>query len=291
MMTRRAGEDEPARWVEPGQTLRAGELTAVWAPDDRHEAMRDLSRARLAAKKDLQGKRQQIISLMLRLGRIYPGKKTWGPAHMDWLMRQKLGHGEQRIAFEELMEAVRQESERVTRLEEAIREAVPERSLAEVVTALQAMRGIDLIAAVAVLAELGDLTRFQNPRELMGYLSLVPSENSTGDRLERGGITKAGNGRARRILVEAAWAYRHPARAGREKQAKVAAAPRRVREIDARPKTGAAPDEQTEIAVANPRIRVCSPTSSGPRPLLCTIHAVSNFTRVRVERGYRVRCA
>src|SRR5262249_33104245 len=138
MMTRRAGEDEPARWVEPGQTLRAGELTAVWAPDDRHEAMRDLSRARLAAKKDLQGKRQQIISLMLRLGRIYPGKKTWGPAHMDWLMRQKLGHGEQRIAFEELMEAVRQESERVTRLEEAIREAVPERSLAEVVTALQA---------------------------------------------------------------------------------------------------------------------------------------------------------
>ena len=82
-----------------------------------------------------------------------------------------------------------------------------------------------------MLAELGDLTRFQNPRELMGYLGLVPSENSTGDRVKRGGITKAGNGRARRILVEAAWAYRHPPRVGREKQAKVAAAPRRVREI------------------------------------------------------------
>jgi len=106
--------------------LRAGELTAVWVPDDRHEAMRDLSRARLAAHKDLRGKRQQIISMMLRLGRIYPGKKTWGPAHMDWLMRQKLEHREQRIAFEELMEAVRQESERVARLEQAIREVVPE---------------------------------------------------------------------------------------------------------------------------------------------------------------------
>jgi hypothetical protein len=122
--------------------------------------MRDLSRARQAAKKDLQGKRQQISSLMLRLGRIYPGKKTWGPAHMRWLMAQKLEHREQRIAFEELLEGIRQESERVERLEEAIREAVPEWSLAEVVTALQAMRGIDLIAAVGVLAAIGDLSRF-----------------------------------------------------------------------------------------------------------------------------------
>jgi hypothetical protein len=116
-------------------------------------------------------------------------------------------------------------------LEQAIREAVPEWSLAEVATALQAMRGIDLVAAVTVLAEIGDLSRFQNPRELMGYLGLVPSESSTGDRVKRGGITKAGNGRARRILVEAAWSYRHPPRVGLEKQAKVAAAPRRVREI------------------------------------------------------------
>jgi transposase len=217
--------------VNLARLLRAGELTAVWVPDERHEAMRDLSRARLAAHKDLRGKRQQIISMMLRLGRIYPGQKTWGPAHMEWLMRQKLEHCEQRIAFEELMEAVRQESERVERLEQAIREAVPEWSLAEVVTALQAARGIDLIAAVTVLAELGDLSRFRNPRELMGYLGLVPSEHSTGDSVKRGGITKAGNGRARRVLVEAAWHYRHPPRVSREKQVKVAAAPRQVREI------------------------------------------------------------
>jgi transposase len=210
---------------------RAGELTAVWVPDGRHEAMRDLSRTRQAVKKDLQGKRQQISSLMLRLGRSYPGKTTWGPAHMNWLIEQKLEHREQRMAFEELLQGLRQESERIERLEQAIREAVPEWSLAEIVTALQAMRGIDLIAAVGVLAEIGDLSRFQNPRELMGYLGLVPSESSTGDSVKRGGITKAGNGRARRILIEAAWAYRHPARVGREKQPKVAAAPRRVREI------------------------------------------------------------
>src|SRR5262252_6276519 len=140
---------------------RAGELTAVWVPDERHEAMRDLSRVRQAAKKDQQGKRQQISSLMLRLGRIYPGKKTWGRAHMNWLMQQKLEQREQRIALEEFLGAVRQESERVERLEQAIRDAVSEWSLAEVVTALQAMRGLDLVAAVTVLAEIGDLSRFQ----------------------------------------------------------------------------------------------------------------------------------
>ena len=211
--------------------LRSGELTAVWVPDERHEAMRDLSRAREAARKDLKGKRQQVSSFMLRLGRHYPGKKTWGPAHMKWLMLQKLEHREQRIVLEELLGAVRQESERVERLEQAIRDAVPEWSLAEVVTALQAMRGIDLVAAVTVLAEIGDLSRFQPPRELMAYLGLVPSESSTGDMVNRGGITKAGNGRARRILVEAAWSYRYPPRVSREKQMKVAAAPRAVREI------------------------------------------------------------
>ena len=117
------------------------------------------------------------------------------------------------------------------RFEQAIREAVPEWSLAEVVTALQAMRGIDLIAAVAILAEIGDLSRFQNPRELMGYLGLVPSESSTGDNVKRGRITKAGNRRARRILVEAAWTTDIRRAWAGEKQPKVAAAPRRVREI------------------------------------------------------------
>ena len=211
--------------------LRAGELTAVWVPDERHEAMRDLSRAREAAVDDLKGKRQQISSLLLRLGLHYPGKTTWGRAHRTWLSLQKLGNREQRIVFEELLGAERQAQDRIDRLAGAIRDAVPEWSLERTVTALMAMRGIDLIAAVVILAEIGDLSRFRSPRELMGYLGLVPSERSTGESVRRGGITKAGNRRARRILVEASWSYRHPPRVGRDKQAKVEAAPEPVRAI------------------------------------------------------------
>jgi transposase len=211
--------------------LRAGELTAVWVPDERHEAMRDLSRAREAAMDDLKRKRQQVSSLLLRLGLHYPGKTTWGKAHRNWLVSQKIAHREQRIVFEEALGAERQAQERADRLSDAIRAAVPEWSLAETVTALQAMRGIDLIAAVTILAEIGDLSRFASPRELMGYLGLVPSESSTGDHVQRGGITKAGNRRARRILVESSWSYRFPPRIGREKQVKVEAAPVAVRAI------------------------------------------------------------
>jgi transposase len=211
--------------------LRAGELTAVWVPDPRHEAMRDLTRARGAAVEDLRGKRQQVSSFLLRQGRHYPGQKTWTKTHLSWLASQKLEYPEQRIAFEEMLLAVRQAQERIERLEEAIRTAVPDWSLAELVTALMAMRGIDLISASAFLAEIGDLSRFQTPRELMAYLGLVPSEESTGDTIKRGPITKAGNRRARRILVECSWSYQHPPRVGKKKQEKVAAAPRAVREI------------------------------------------------------------
>jgi transposase len=217
--------------LDLARQLRAGELTAVWVPDERHEAMRDLTRAREAAVEDLRGKRQQVSSFLLRQGRHYPGKKTWTKAHMSWLASQKLGHAEQRIAFEEMLLAIRQAAERIARLEEAIRAAVPDWSLCEVVTALMAMRGIDLISAAAFLAEIGDLSRFATPRELMAYLGLVPSEHSTGDTIKRGAITKAGNRRARRILVECSWSYRHPPRVGKKKEEKVAAAPPAAREI------------------------------------------------------------
>lgn len=211
--------------------LRAGELTAVWVPDERHEAMRDLVRARAAAVDDLKSKRQQILSLLLRLGRYYPGKKTWTRAHMIWLVSQKLAHREQRIAFEEMLLAVRQAQERVIRLDQAIAAAVPDWSLSKVVTALMALRGLDLIAATIFLAEIGDLSRFASARELMAYLGLVPSEASTGDKVNRAGITKAGNHRARRILVECSWSYRHPPRVGKKKLDKIAAAPRDVQDI------------------------------------------------------------
>jgi transposase len=211
--------------------LRAGELTAVWVPDPRHEAMRDLTRARGAAVEDLRAKRQQVTSFLLRRGLHYPGTKTWTKTHMSWLTSQKLEHPEQRIAFEEMLLAIRQAQERVERLEEAIRVAVPDWSLAEMVTALTAMRGIDLVSATTFLSEIGDLSRFQTPRELMAYLGLVPSEQSTGDKVKRGRITKAGNRRARRILTESSWSYRFPPRVGKGKQEKVAAAPRAAREI------------------------------------------------------------
>ena len=211
--------------------LRAGDLTAVWVPDEGHEAMRDLSRARGAAVEDLRSKRQQVSSFLLRQGLHYPGKKTWTKMHMAWLASQKLAHAEQRIAFEEMLLAGRQAQERIERLEQAIRVAVADWSLAEVVTALMALRGIDLISATTLLAEIGDLSRFQAPRELMAYLGLVPSEDSTGDTVRRGPITKTGNRRARRILVECSWSYQHLPRVGKKKLEKVAAAPPDVREI------------------------------------------------------------
>jgi transposase len=212
--------------------LRADELTAVWVPDGAHEAMRDLTRARETAMLDLRTKRQHISAFLLRLGRPYPEKKkTWSKVHVRWIASQKLEHPQQRLVLEEMMLAMRQAQERQQRLEQAIAAAVPEWSLAEVVTALRAMRGIDLISAATLLAEIGDLSRFQTPTELMAYLGLVPSEDSTGDVIKRGPITKAGNRRARRMLVECAWSYQHPPRVGAAKQPKVDAAPEAVREI------------------------------------------------------------
>jgi transposase len=181
---------------------------------------------------DLRTKRQHVSAFLLRLERPYPeSKKTWTKAHMNWIMSQKMEYPQHRIVLEEMMLAVRQAQERLERLEQAIAAAVPDWSLAPVVTALMAMRGIDLIAATTLLAEIGDLSRFQTPTELMGYLGLVPSERSTGDEIQRGPITKAGNRRARRMLVECSWSYLHPPRVGRAKQKKVDAAPPAVREI------------------------------------------------------------
>jgi transposase len=212
--------------------LRAGELTAVWVPDQHHEAIRDLTRARGAAVLDLRRKRQQMSAFMLRQGLHYSEKRrTWTKAHLNWLMSQKLVHAEQRLVFEETMLAMRQAQERIERLEQAIAVAVPDWSLAEVVTALMAMRGMDLVSATTFLAEIGDLSRFATPRQLMAYLGLVPSEESTGDKIVRGAITKTGNGRARRMLVECAWSYQHPPRVSRDKQPKVDAAPQLVRDI------------------------------------------------------------
>src|SRR3979490_649212 len=206
--------------------LRADELTPVWVPDGRHEAMRDLTRARETAMLDLRTKRQHVSAFLLLLGGPSPeSRKTWTKAHVSWIASQKLDHPQQRLVLEEMMLAIRQAQERLQRLEQAIAAAVPEWSLAPVVTALMAMGGIHLVSATTPLAAIGDLSRFQTPTELMAYLGLVPSENSTGDTVKRGPITKAGNRRARRMLVECSWSYQHPPRLGRAKQPKVETAP------------------------------------------------------------------
>lgn len=211
--------------------LRAGELTAVWVPDEGHEAMRDLVRARAAAVESQRVHRQQVSAFMLKHGRIYPRKKGWTMRYLRWLQEQRFDHPAHQIALQEMVEAVRIAKERVARIEAAIAEFVPSWSLGPVVQALQTLRGIDLIVAVTFVTEVGDVTRFESPRRLMGYLGLVPGERSTGDTVRRGGITKAGNGRVRHMLVESAWTYRHPPKVGAEKLYRLEAAPPRVREI------------------------------------------------------------
>jgi transposase len=217
--------------ISLAKLLRAGELTAVWVPDEGHEAMRDLVRGRAAAVEALRVHRQQVSAFMLKHGRVFPRKKGWTMRYLRWLQEQQFDHPAHQIVLQEMVEAVRLSKERVERLEQTIEEFVPNWSLAPVVRALQALRGIDLIVSVTFVTEIGDVRRFESPRQLMGYLGLVPSERSTGARVRRGGITKAGNGRVRHMLVESAWTYRHPPRIGTKKLYLLQQVTPRVREI------------------------------------------------------------
>lgn len=151
--------------------------------------------------------------------------------YLRWLRDQKFDHPAHQIALQEMVEAVRISKERVQRLEAAIEEFVPTWSLEPVVRVLRALRGVDLIVAVTFVTEIGDLSRFESPRQLMGYLGLVPSERSTGDTVRRGGITKAGNGRVRHILVESAWTYRFPPKVRKAKFYRLEQTSPKVREI------------------------------------------------------------
>lgn len=213
------------------KALRAGDLTAVWVPDAQHEAIRDLVRAREAAVRDYRAKRQQVSSFLLRHGRHFSGRRTWSKAHTRWVAEQSFGNHAQHLVLQEALGAVRDAGERLARIEAAIRELATGWTLNPIVDAVQAMRGIEFVAAVTIVSEIGDFNRFDNPRQLMAYLGLVPSEHSTGDSVRRGGITKAGNAIARRILVECAWQYRHPARVSSPKQMKHATLPKPVVDI------------------------------------------------------------
>jgi transposase len=190
---------------------RAGELTYVFVPRADDEAMRDLTRAREDAVKAQRVVRQQLGGLLLRLGFAYP-RSHWTIQHFRWLSDQKMPTREQQVVFQEYIHAIREATDRVGRLTQQIESLVSAWRMAPVVSALHALRGVSIIVASTMIAELGDLRRFENPKQLMAFLGLVPSEHSSGDRKIRGRITKTGNGHARRVLIEASQSYGHPAR-------------------------------------------------------------------------------
>ena len=210
---------------------RAGELTAVWVPDVAHEAMRDLVRARATAVRVVGKARQHLQGFLLRHGRIYPGKKGWTVAYRRWLTTVRFQHAAQQIVLQDYIDAVTDAEARVERLTGQIADLLPSWSLAPVVAAVQAMRGVAFIVAVTVVAEVGDFNRFENPRQLMAYLGLTPSEHSSGATVRRGGITKAGSGLARRALIEGAWSYRMQARVSRKLHDRLDGLPKAVRDI------------------------------------------------------------
>ena len=194
---------------------RAGELSAVYVPDPADEAMRDLSRARQDAVNATRKAKQQLKALLLRHQIHYSGRSAWSKAYFGWLADIAMAYPAQQVALQEYIGAVHEGIGRVDRLTDQIRQLVPAWRMAPVVSALQAARGVSLVTAVTLLAELGDLSRFRKPSQLMAHLGLVPSEHSSGESTKRGGITKTGNRHARRVLIEAAWAYRLPARISR----------------------------------------------------------------------------
>jgi transposase len=211
---------------------RSGELTRVWVPDAIHEAIRDLVRAREAAADDLRRKRQQLLSFLLRHGRLYTaGRDHWTQTHRRWLARQSFEHTAQQIVFQEGVDAIEDAVQRLRRLEEQLARIVPSWSMAPVVEAYQAMRGASFLVAVTFAAEIGDVRRFDKPQQLMSFLGLVPGERSTGETVRRTSLTLTGNRRARRVLVEAAWTYRFPARVSEALRVRLENLPKAVRDI------------------------------------------------------------
>jgi len=191
--------------------LQAGQLTAVWVPDAEHEALRDLVRAREDSVEDRHRARHRLIKMLLRLGIRAPKdlKKPWTIKHRMWLNTLRWSDPAQQQVFGEYRQVIDEADARIARYDHAITAAAAKSPHAKVIAALQAMRGVQLITAATIVAEVGDLTRFESARQLMAYAGMVPSERSSGGRTRRGALTKAGNAHLRRILIESAWHYRH----------------------------------------------------------------------------------
>ena len=193
--------------------LRAGELTSVWVPDETHEAMRDVVRARHACSNDRRRARQRIQSFLLKYHFSYSGK-AWTVRHRVWLSDRTFAVTAQQVAFQNYLNAHEQIESRMVELEQQIRLLLPDWSLAPQVIALQALKGVALTIAVSFVCEVGDIRRFDHPRQLMAYLGLVPGEHSSGGKVRTRGITKVGNRHLRSLLFEAAWNYTRTPKVG-----------------------------------------------------------------------------
>ena len=217
--------------VTLARLLRSGDRTAVYVPSVDDEAIRDLVRARDAARLTMKNAKLRLKAFLLRLGLHYVGRADWNAAHRRYLATVVCPTPAQQIVLQESLRAVDEQVERIARLETELRDALPRWRLAPVVEGLQALRGVQWLVAITGVAELGDLTRFDTPRQLRAFVGLIPSEYSSGSSRRQGGITKAGNGRARRALIEAAWAYRHPATVSAHIQTRIDGLPKPLQDI------------------------------------------------------------
>jgi transposase len=217
--------------MQLARLARSGDLTAVYVPKVEDEAIRDLTRAREDTISDLKDAKLRLKAFLLRHDIRYTGRANWGPAHLRWLSEVVCPTPAQQIVFQEYVRAVQEHTERLQRLDQELQEHVKAWRLSPVVEAFQALRGVQFTVAVTLVAEMGALTRFESPRELMKFMGLIPSEHSSGEQRRQGSITKAGNTHARRVLVEGAWAYRYPAKVSRHLQLRLEKQPKVIQDI------------------------------------------------------------
>ena len=217
--------------MQLARLLRSGDLVSVHVPGVEDEAIRDISRARDATRVTLKAAKLRLKSFLLRLGLQYSGRASWNPAHRRYLAKVVCPTSAQQVVFQELLTAVDEQVERMARLEHQFDELASAWRLRPLVDALQALRGVQWLVAITIVAELGNLTRFENPRQLAAFVGLIPSEYSSGTTRHQGGITKTGNGRARRALVEAAWAYRYNAKVSEAMQQRLEGLPKPIQAI------------------------------------------------------------
>jgi len=220
--------------------LKSEDLTPIYVPEPEDEAVRDLSRAREVAMKDLKDAKYQLKALLLRNNINYKGTANWSQKHLRWLTEIVLPHPAQHIVLQEFLHTITERISRLERLDNELTHHVHQWRYYPVVKAIQAMRGVRLLVATAVVAELGDLSRFDHPRKLMSYLGLVPSEHSSGGKRHIGAITKCGNGRARRLLVEGAHTYRYAANISTDMQKRQEGLPKDIIDMRGKHRLGSA---------------------------------------------------